>query len=193
MAMPSTQSEWTVEMLDALPDDGNRYEIIDGFLHVTPSPSNLHQYVLGELYARLLAYLKPARVGRPLLSPSDVRGGDRRRTRVQPDVYVTRYVEGKRLDAPNDLKDVLLAVEVLSPSTAECDHHVKRRLYLGAGVPAYWIVDPDARTVSVWRPGVAAAELYTERVEWQPEGMPTPLVIELEAFFREAIDDFEQT
>jgi Uma2 family endonuclease len=189
MAMPATHVNWTVEMLDALPDDGNRYEIIDGELFVTPSPRYEHQFVVGELYARLLAYLKPTRLARPLFSPSDVRREDRRRNRVQPDVFVARYVNGKRPNFPLDLKDLLLAVEVLSPSTAADDHHRKRRLYLNAGVPSYWIIDPDARTVSVWRPAMTAAELHTDQLEWQPEGMPAPLVIDLEAFFREALDD----
>ncbi|HMA23455.1 MAG TPA: hypothetical protein VKP00_05665 [Gemmatimonadaceae bacterium] len=57
MAMPATHMEWTVDMLDALPDDGQRYEIIDGALFVTPASSDVHQYVVGELYARLLGYL----------------------------------------------------------------------------------------------------------------------------------------
>ena len=189
MTMPATQVDWTVEMLDALPDDGNRYEIIDGELFVTPSPRYDHQYVVGELHARLLAYLKPARVARPLFSPSDVRRADQRRNRVQPDVFVARYVDGKRPHFPLDLADLLLVVEVLSPSTAMYDHHKKRKLYLEANVPAYWIVDADARTVSVWRPGVPTAELHTERVEWHPDGMSDPLVIELDSFFGEALDD----
>ena len=62
MAMPATHTDWTVEMLDALPDDGQRYEIIDGELFVTPSPSDVHQYVVGALHARLLSV--PAGVGR---------------------------------------------------------------------------------------------------------------------------------
>ena len=114
MAMPATHVDWTVEMLDALPDDGDRYEIIDGVLFVTPSPNYEHQFVVGELYARLLAYLKPTRLARPLISPSDVRREDRRRNRVQPDVFVVRYVDGKRPTFPIDLKELLLVVEVLS-------------------------------------------------------------------------------
>ena len=61
MAMPATHTDWTVEMLDALPDDGQRYEIIDGELFVTPSPSDVHQYVVGALYARLLSVSAAAR------------------------------------------------------------------------------------------------------------------------------------
>jgi Uma2 family endonuclease len=189
MAMPATHVDWTVEMLDELPDDGKRYEIIDGELFVTPSPRYAHQFVVGELHSRLLAYLKPTRLARPLFSPSDVRREDRRRNRVQPDIFVVRYVDGKRPTFPIDLKDLLLVVEVLSPPTANYDHHKKRKLYLDAGVPAYWIIDADARTVSVWRPGMTVAELHTERVEWHPDGMSLGLAVELEPFFREALDD----
>lgn len=176
-------------MLDVLPEDGNRYEIVDGALFVTPSPSYDHQFVVGELYARLLAYLKPTRLARPLISPSDVRREDRRRNRVQPDVFVARYLDGKRPTFPIDLADLLLVVEVLSPSTATADHHDKRKLYLDAGVPEYWIVDADGRTVSVWHPEMTVAELHTERVEWRLEGMSIALEIDLAAFFREALDD----
>ena|ERR1041384_6504811 len=64
MAMPATHADWTVDMLDELPDDGKRYEIIDGEVFVTPSPRYAHQFVVGELYARLRAYLKPTRLDR---------------------------------------------------------------------------------------------------------------------------------
>jgi hypothetical protein len=70
MSMPASRFDWTVDMLDALPDDGNRYEIIDGELFVTPAPSNWHQHVVGALYSRLRAYLRPFNVARAMLSPS---------------------------------------------------------------------------------------------------------------------------
>ena len=72
------QTEWTVEMLDELPDDGQRYELIDGELFVTPAPSDVHQLVVGAVYARLRQYLRPSSVGRVFNSPADVRRGDRR-------------------------------------------------------------------------------------------------------------------
>ena len=87
MAMPvAARSDWTVQMLDALPDDGQRYEIIDGELIVTPAPADLHQLVLGELHARVHAYLRGTLVGKVLFSPADVRHGDRTRNRVRPDL-----------------------------------------------------------------------------------------------------------
>ena len=96
MGMSATVTDWTVDMLDALPDDGQRYEIIDGELFVTPSPGEPHQDVVGELFARLREYLKGSEIGKAVTSPSDVRRGDRARNRVQPDIYVIRKTEGKR-------------------------------------------------------------------------------------------------
>src|SRR4051812_5375580 len=90
MAMPLTDAEWTVDMLDALPDDGNRYELIDGHLVVSPAPSDVHQLVVGALYAYLRAYLRASSVARAVGAPSDVRRGDRRRNRVQPDIFAIR-------------------------------------------------------------------------------------------------------
>lgn len=188
MVMPAIAMDWTVDMLDALPDDGNRYEIIDGELFVTPSPALPHQYVLGELHARLLAYLKPTRRAFVTFSPSDVRREDKRRNRVQPDLFVIRSPEGDRPVGTIDLADLLLVVEVLSPSTAVYDAHKKRKLYQDAGIPQYWIVDHAARTVAVWRPGAEAAELRTDRVELRVAGLAEPLVVDLEEFFRDALD-----
>src|SRR5438477_12455919 len=103
MAMPATRTDWTVDMLDALPDDGKRYEIIDGVLFVTPAPSDVHQYIVGELYAQLLQYLRGSGVGHPVVSPADVRRPDRRRNRVQPDIFVVRVTNAKRPPYPFDL------------------------------------------------------------------------------------------
>src|SRR5436309_5513930 len=97
MAMPATRAVWTVDMLDALPDDdGQRYEIIDGELFVTPVPREVHQLVVGHLYWILKNYFLASDVGRVIFSPSDVRRGDHTRNRVQPDVFVLRLTDGKR-------------------------------------------------------------------------------------------------
>jgi Uma2 family endonuclease len=187
MAMRATHDEWTVDMLDALPDDGNRYEVIDGVLFVTPAPSDVHQLVAGALFARLRQYLRPSTIGRALQSPADVRRPDRRRNRVQPDVFVVRLTDEKRPSYPFDLTDLLLAVEIESPSDPAYDYQTKRELYLSSGVPEYWIVSPNARTVARWRAGKDSAELLTSRLEWQPPGMTAPLIIDLPEFFDDAL------
>ena len=190
MAMPASHIEakrWTVEMLDALPDDGNRYEIIDGELFMTPAPSDVHQLIVGALVARLRPYLRPTSVARVMHSPSDVRRPDRTKNRVQPDVFVVTLRDGRRPSYPFELVDLLLAIEVASPSNPEYDYQTKRELYLGNGVPEYWIVDPQARTFVRWRGAADPGELLAQRIEWQPAGLDAPLVIDLPEFFEDAL------
>lgn len=187
MAMPALHSDWTVEMLDALPDDGQRYEVIDGTLHVTPAPSDVHQLVAGAFYRRVHEYLQGSPLAYALFSPADVRKGDRTRNRVQPDVFVVRFVDAKRPTYPYSLTDLLLVIEVESPRNPLLDYQVKRELYLAQGVPEYWIANADARVVSRWRSADDPGEVLARRVEWHPAGMPTPLSIDLPALFSEAL------
>lgn len=128
--------EWfTADDLDSLPDDGNRYELVDGELFVTPSPSVRHQGVSGELF-HLLRLALPAGM-RVLSAPMDVRFGPKRQ--LQPDLLVVRD-EG--LDAVRIESVPVLVVEILSRGTRSRDQVTKRRVYEQAGVPSYWIVDP---------------------------------------------------
>ena len=186
-AMPAAQGQWTVDMLDALPEDGQRYEIIDGELYATPAPSDVHQLVAGEFYQRLSTYLRRSRVGRALISPADVRRGDRTRNRVQPDVFAVRVTEAGRPPYPYDLADLLLAIEVASPSNPLLDYQVKRELYLSNGVPEYWIVNTEARLVSRWRAVGDPGEEFSRRITWHPSGMTSPLVIDLPELFADAL------
>ena len=187
MSMPAVRIDWTVEMLDDLPDDGNRYELIDGELFVTPAPSDVHQLVVGELQSRLRAYLRPFSVARAIHSPADVRRDDHTRNRVQPDIFVVRLTDGRRPPYPFDLADLLLAVEVESPSNSAYDYQTKRRLYLASGIPEYWIVSPETRTIARWRGQRDDADLLTTRLEWHPAGMPAALLISIPEFFDDAL------
>ena len=188
MGMPATIApDWTVDMVDALPDDGQRYEIIDGELFVTPAPGEMHQDIVGELHARFRAYLKGHGVGKAMISPSDVRRGDRSRNRVQPNVFVVRLIDGKRPNYPYELRDLLLAVEVGSPSNPLLDYQVKRDLYLREGVREYWIINPDARNLSRWQGRGDPGEVLSHSVQWQPEGMASTFALDLAEFFAEAV------
>jgi Uma2 family endonuclease len=187
MAMPAPRTEWTVDMLDAVPDDGQRYEIIDGELFVTPAPSELHQLIVGHLYFVLKQYLDGSSVGRALVSPADVRRGHRSRNRVQPDVFVVLLVDGKRPLYPYDLSDLLLAAEVPSPGNPAYDYPEKRGLYLRQGIDEYWIVNGEAWNVSRWRGAADPDEVLSERLEWHPAGTSSPLVVQLPSFFDDAV------
>ena len=187
MAMPTPRTEWTVDMLDALPDDGQRYEIIDGELFVTPAPTEIHQLIVGRLHFVLTQYVQGSSVGRAIVSPADVRRGDRTRNRVQPDVFVVRLRDGKRPSYPYELSDLLLAAEVPSPGNSAYDYQEKRGLYLREGVGEYWIVNGESRNVSRWRGVADPGEVLSERLEWHPAGMPSPLVFHLPSFFEDAV------
>src|ERR1041384_6197759 len=136
---------WTLEEVQRLPDDGNRYELIDGELLVTPAPSLTHQHAVLVLSRLVADYLDRERVGHVVISPADVIFSPRRA--VQPDLFVTPLVSGRRPLRFEDAGRVLLAVEVLSPSTARADRVKKRGVYRDEGVAEYWIVDLDARVL----------------------------------------------
>ncbi len=146
MALTKPPGAWTYDDLQALPDDGRRFEIIEGELYEMPSPTSPHALAIAALI-RLLIPLMDKLGGTCLTAPLDVffPGADP----VQPDFMVilpdgdarivTRGVEG----APD------LVIEVLSPSNRVHDLLTKRALYARAGVREYWIVDPEARTLQM--------------------------------------------
>ena len=128
--------------LEALPDDGHRYELIDGSLIVSPAPRVRHQDVVGNLYLLLRAACPPGR--KVMLAPLAVALADD--TEVQPDLLVaprSQFTERELPGAP------LLAVEVLSPSTRRVDLLLKRDRFESAGLPSYWLVDPDEPSITV--------------------------------------------
>ena len=116
MAMPAQPTEWTVEMVRALPDDGNRYEVIDGELFVTPAPSVFHQRAVVELLYLVGPYVKAHGIGEALIAPADVVVYGPRKF-VQPDLFVVPLVDGTLMRAWTDVGRLILAVEVISPST----------------------------------------------------------------------------
>ena len=181
MGMPAATPYWTRDAVLALPDDGNRYELVHGELLVTPSPRLRHQDVLARLFVRRAEYVTRERAGKVLWSPADISWGPD--ILVQPDLFV---IAPEQVGA-NDWAQVTrlsLVVEVLSPSTARQDRFTKRRVYQENGVGAYWIVDPDAGQVEVWTPEAYFPAVERERVAWHPAGAAEPLVIELAALFR---------
>jgi Uma2 family endonuclease len=120
-------------------------------------------------------------VGLLLSSPADLSWGPD--ILVQPDLFVVDLEEARALEWAR-MQTLLLAVEVLSPSTARYDRFTKRRLYQEVGVARYWIVDPAARFVEVWTPGDRFPVTEDARVSWHPAGAAAPLVLELTELFR---------
>ena len=182
MAMPQTHA-WTAEMVRALPDDGNRYEVIDGELFVTPAPSWRHGDAILALVRLLDPYLRRHGIGHLEIAPQDVEFDER--NMVEPDLFVVPLVEGRKPVGWEDVRRLLLAVEVLSPVTARADRLRKRALYQREGVPEYWIVDADARVVERWRPGESRPEVLDEALVWQPDPRTDPLTLDLPALFAE--------
>ena len=182
MAMPAQSPEWTVDMVRALPDDGNRYEVIDGELFVTPAPGIVHQRAVVELLDLVRPYVKAHGIGEALVSPADVVVYGPRKF-VQPDLFVLPLVNGAPIRAWTEVGRLLLAVEVLSPSTEHVDRGRKRTLYKEKAVPEYWIVNPVERVVERSRPDDTPVAILNESLEWQPDFDAPPLVIELPAYF----------
>lgn len=141
------QGHWTYKDYIALPDDGSRYEIVNGVLYMTPSPSGAHQDAVLEIAAYLRDFVKHTGIGKVRVSPFDVELAHN--VVVQPDILVIlndhhdRIEENRIVGAPD------LVVEVSSPGTATYDRNTKYYAYARAGVVEYWIADPIARTVEV--------------------------------------------
>ena len=184
--MSALDRNWTVDDLDALPNDGNRYEIIDGELFVTPAPAWAHQHAVGLLYRLLVEYLEREPIGTALIAPADVTFS--RSSRVQPDVFVVPLVSGRRPKRFEDVGHLMLAAEVLSPATARADRVRKRSLFRRQRVDEYWVVDLDARTFERSTPADARVDVLVDRIEWKPGAASSPLVVDIPLFFARVLD-----
>lgn len=174
----AASSEWTYSEYARLPDDGNRYEVVDGEVLVTPAPTPHHQKVIARLLVQLLDYVEGRGAGwvlqdvdllfvtgqflRPdlLVVPADGRAG----------------ITDRGVETPP-----ALVVEVLSPSSRTIDRVKKPRRYLEFDVPAYWVVDPEKGEVWIWeaRMDPDAPRRESEVVRWShPEG-EEPLEVDL--------------
>ena len=141
------QGSWTYDDYTALPEDENRYEIVNGVLIMAPTPTPEHQDIVGEFFSALRTHIKLAGLGRVFMAPIDVDLGPK--NVYQPDLVVIlnahleRVTEKKIIGAPD------LVVEVASPSTAAYDRLTKYEKYAQAGITEYWIVKPKPRTIEV--------------------------------------------
>lgn len=141
----------TIADIDAMPEDGNRYELIEGELFVSCAPTLSHQEIVLRLLVALQRYLEQHRTGRIWPGPgvifSDFSG-------VIPDVV---YISNERLEEIASGDRIIgapdLVIEVLSPGTENerRDRHAKRQLYKKYGVKEYWLIDPGRHTIEVYR------------------------------------------
>jgi len=145
----STATKLTYEDYVLMPDDGQRHELIDGELFVVPAPNHPHQRTVVRLAHLLASWLDAHRGGEVIvapfdviLSPTDV---------VQPDLLFVSDRNAQRIERRGVVGAPDLVVEILSNSNRRRDEVTKRALYERFGVPEYWLIDPDERTVTVLR------------------------------------------
>jgi Uma2 family endonuclease len=127
------------------PDNGKKYEVIDGELYVSPSPLWVHQLQLGNLYEFVKTWVRVHRLGYVVPAPTGVVLDDE--NGLEPDIIFVsheraRYISVRGVEGPPDL-----VVEVLSPSTEARDRGIKLRRYAASGVLHYWIMDTDGPTI----------------------------------------------
>ena len=186
------QGFWTYDDYAALPADGKRYEIVNGVLYITPSPSWSHQEIVGRFFRYLSTYVESTSIGGAFVAPLDVELAPN--TVFQPDVVVLLKASHKKLKERHIVGAPDLAIEVVSTSSETHDRYRKITAYARAGVPEYWIADPDSRTVEV---------LFLESGEYHSQGvyrgkatLPSQIVpgllVHVEQFFISAWEEADR-
>ena len=183
MGVATSMGPWTLEDLHRLPDDGNKYELVYGELFVTPPPSPSHEDVIAILVRVLDRYVERWKLGRVYTARAVVRALE---SEVEPDVMVRPIGIPTEDWAKRPIP--LLVIEVASNSTRRRDRGKKRDYYLDLGVPDYWIVDRETRSIHVVRPDVAD-RVERDSVPWHPAGAGEPLIVAVRTLFREALGD----
>jgi Uma2 family endonuclease len=181
MHMALRTRRWTRADLDRMPEDGNRYEVVGGELLVTPAPRPAHAAIVEELGRILDDWCRAAGIGAAWrASPAVVTV----ESEVQPDIVLRA-----RMTPPPDRWDdaplPMLVVEVLSPSSRRHDLVTKRAFYMECGVPEYWIVDGEARSIRVVTP--AGERIATSVLRWHPAGAPAPMDLDVDRLFDSAL------
>ncbi len=181
------QGHWTYANYATLPEDGNRYDLVDGVLYMAPAPNLWHQKITFEIASYMRTHVSLAGLGEVFIPPTDIQLASN--TVFQPDVIVILkdhfdlIQESRIIGAPD------LIVEVTSPGTATYDRRQKYDAYARAGVAEYWLVDPATQTVEV---------LTLEGGEYQQIGVfanertitskiiPTMQDVQVKVFFQKA-------
>ncbi len=193
MAMPvhrAATRRWTEEEFytarDAAPP-GERWELVDGEVLVTPAPHWVHQRVIARLFSLIDPYVRAEGFGEAFLSPVDVKLEPGLVT--QPDLLVVP--NGELRTRSDSIRHLVLAAEVLSPSSARHDRVRKRPAYQRNRVAEYWIIDEQSRTIERWRPGDERPEIASDGFVWHPANAGEPFTLSLPDFFRAVLPEDE--
>ena len=182
MAMPLVVPRYTLRDLESFPDDGSRYELLDGVLLVTPAPAPLHQLVVARIVQQLGRYLPPGIA--TVFSPGVVELEPN--VHLEPDILVVPVADDiPRIDLDTRWQAIRrwwLAVEVSGQGSRPYDRDYKTPAYLSLGVAEVWRVDLRDRCVFVSRPGTAELR-QAERVVWRAPGLPRPLELSIPPLF----------
>ncbi len=176
MFMAIETARWTRADLARFPDDGNRYEVLDGELLVTPQAAPDHQGDAVELAFALGSYCRQRGIG-AIASPGAVVFG---KNELQPDLLVIPGIARAAGKKWEELPLPVLVVEILSStwnSSRSRDLNVKRHAYLRLGIETYWVIDPPNRCVHVWTQGAKQEVVVTDVLRWQPNPEIAPFEI----------------
>jgi Uma2 family endonuclease len=184
MAMLIAVPRYTIADLESFPDDGNRYELLDGVLLVSPAPMPAHELVVQRLRDELTGYLaKRARVfchAAVQLQP---------RTSLEPDILVLPASARMRKEW-GDIIGWWLAVEVSGRGSRVYDRDFKLPAYPRLGVQEAWRADLAERCISVVRGPGGAVDRMDDRLVWHPPGFAEPLRINVPELFEDVEDDW---
>jgi Uma2 family endonuclease len=178
MAMGVIVPRYTIDDLDRFPDDGNRYELLDGVLLVTPAPRAEHQIVANRLQVRLSVVVQASGLAH-VVGPGAIAVPPS--TQLQPDVLVYPARFAPSVDWAK-VTEHWLAVEVLSRSSRVYDREFKRDAYFALGVEQVWLVDIADRSVEVWRRRDART-VVRDVISWQAPTTDVVVRIPLDELF----------
>jgi Uma2 family endonuclease len=169
LTLRSLDANWTRARWEELPEDGNRYEVIDGVLYMSTAPSAFHQWVSQQTFVQLREQLVLPGLGFIFYAPIGLFMPDVEA--VQPDLLVVRAEDREIIRDRRVWGIPALIVEILSPSNAELDLVIKRAIYAKSGVPELWIFRPAERDVLVHTEPDPVSGSYGKTVRIPPDGL----------------------
>lgn len=178
MGMALRAPRYTIDDLDRMPEDGNRYELLDGVLLVTPAPSLAHQVIVSRLQTQLIPAVMTPGYGY-IVGPGAI--VVRPRTQLEPDILVFPAHYSPKVHWSR-ITEHWLAVEVLSRSSRMYDREFKRDAYFALGVREVWLVDSVDRSVEVCRER-GAGDVVRDVIRWRPPSVDAIVTIDLASVF----------